>query len=115
MASITVNTTEGAKKVSIRWKGDNLAVHRLIVKRDDTGTIGLHPKKDNSIGWPWVITHIATGFYAGRCHSLEDAIKCAKLADCMFGQNTKEEIEENVDLKSFWRKTMNNNNGITSA
>lgn len=76
MKTITARTNERSAEVPTKWAGKALAVHRPII---GFGT-QLSTRKCS-----WTITHIESGFSAGRFEGpLHDAIKLAKAWDSVF-------------------------------
>jgi hypothetical protein len=97
-----------------RWIGQHLAVHRRIVVRDDCGgIIGQLPLEDNSVLFrPWIVTHIKTGFVAGKFYSLDYAMNAARRADKMQWKDTEKEIKSDNGLVKSWKEVVYSNLGI---
>ncbi len=121
MATVSINVFDGNVerfiKVRPRWSGDNLCVHRKIVKRADINDLGQLPIKNEEpeyVNWsPWTISHIKTGMAGAIFNNLDDALKVAKMADHLPWPATKDEIHNDKDLVDLFKDAVKNHKGLT--
>jgi hypothetical protein len=107
MKSITVNTLDSkAIKIQAHWIGENLAVHREIIIREDCGGI-VGPNPNKNAVFAWTVTHLNTGLQAGKFNSRSSAISAAKSADSLFaGIKTEDDATSNDYLRIIWGNTV---------
>jgi hypothetical protein len=111
---ITVrNQSNDSQRVAARYVNRNLAVHRMIIKRQDCGdkVWGLLPLSENRV-WGWTVTHKETGYAAARFDTIAAAVRVAKQADSLGWASTKDEIKANTELCESFKQFVSSEGGI---
>jgi hypothetical protein len=113
-AFVTVrNQSNDIQNVATRYVNNNLAVHRMIVLRDDCGDNiwGLLPRNETRI-WGWTVTHKETGYAAARFDTIAAAVRVAKAADSLGWASTKDAIHANTELVESFKQLVSSEGGI---